>query len=228
MTRLPIDPNAAKRVILFGSEGGYSRPVLERLLSSDVHVDAVVLPPPGRIHTDTRFPVRVETPAQSTGLSGLAAAHDIPIYRSQTLDDPQLIQKLNTLAPEFCLIACFPRKLPAMLRDVPRLACWNLHPSLLPAYRGPTPLYWQLRLQETLTGLTLHEVTDKVDAGNIVAQRRLPLPDKPGNTELNAWVAKFGVELFIQSMDDCLHERLISVPQDESQVSYYPWPDRHE
>jgi len=216
----------ARRVILFGSEGGYSRPVLERLLSSGVQVDAVVLPAPGRTHIDTRFPVSVETPVQSTGLPGLATAHDIPLYRSQTLDDPQLIQKLSTLEPEFGLMACFPLKLPAVLRGVPRLACWNLHPSLLPAYRGPAPLYWQLRLQETRTGLTLHEVTDRVDAGNIVAQRRLPLPDKRGNAELDAWVAEFGVGLFIRSMDDYLHDRLASIPQDEARASYYPCPEQ--
>ena len=223
MTRPPIDPNAARRVILFGSDGGYSRPVLERLLSQGVQVDAVVLPTPDRVQADPRFPVSVETPLQPAGLSGLAAAHDIPLYQPQTLDDPRLIQSLDTLAPEFGLVACFPAKLPAILRAVLRLACWNLHPSLLPAYRGPTPLYWQLRRQETRTGLTLHELTDRFDAGNIVAQRRLPLPDQHGNSELDAWVAEFGVEMFIQSMEDFLHERRASIPQDEARASYYPW-----
>ena len=228
VTQTPIDPGMARRVILFGSEGGYSRPVLEHLLSSNVQVVAVVLPVPGCSHTDPRFPVSVETPLQPAGLSGLATAHDIPLFQPQTLDDPRLIQALGSLDPEFGLVACFPGKLPATLRDVPRLACWNLHPSLLPAYRGPAPLYWQLRLQETHTGLTLHEATDRLDAGNIVAQRRLPLPDKHTNAGLDAWVAEFGVELFVRSMDDCLHNRLVSIPQDESRASYYPWPDHTE
>lgn len=228
MTRPPTKPGSDRRVILFGSEVGYSRLVLDQLISKGVHVEAVILPAPGRAHTDTRFPVSVQASVPSTGLSGLATAQAIPLYQPQTLDDPQLIQQLKAIDPEFGLIACFPARLPATLTSLPSLACWNLHPSLLPAYRGPAPLYWQIRLHETHTGLTLHEVSDRYDAGNIIAQRELPLPEKCENTELDKWVAKFGVALFVQSMDDCLQGRLAPTPQDETRASYHPWPDQQD
>ena len=225
MTHPPANPDTTRRIILFGSETGYSRPVLDQLLLSGVHVEAVILPASEDPHADSRFPISLETSAQSTGLSGLATARGIPLYRPQTLDEPQLIQQLNAMNPENGLVACFPMKLPAVLTGLPSLTCWNLHPSLLPAYRGPTPLYWQIHLQETHTGLTLHEVTDRYDAGNIIAQRELPLPEKCEKTELDNWVAEFGVALFVQSMDDYLHDRLAPIPQDETLASYYPWPE---
>ncbi len=227
MIHLLTNPDTAQRVILFGNEAGYSRAVLDQLLLQGVVVEAVVLPASKQTHADSRFPIHLEISVQPAGLSATAATYGIPVYRPQALDNPQLLQQLTAYRPEFGLVACFPMRLPAALARIPRLACWNLHPSLLPAYRGPTPLYWQIHLQETHTGLTLHEITDRYDAGDIVAQLKLPLPDKCDSTTLDNWVAEFGAALFVQSMDDYRHNRLTPIPQNEALASYHSWPNQN-
>lgn len=219
-------PANPERVALFGSEGGFSRPLLAGLLAQGVAVVAVVMPGVAAPEIGGDIPVTVKQPLNLSGLAGLAAAHAIPVLRSRHPRDPRLIGELAALAIDVMLVACFPLILPETIWRMPRLACWNLHPSLLPAYRGPTPLYWQRRKKERHTGVTLHEVTQRIDAGGIVAQRALPLPAGTGDAELDAWVAGIGVDLFLQALHYQREGRLLVTQQDETAASYYPYPDK--
>lgn len=215
------------RVIMFGSEGSFSRPVLAELLAHGVSVVAIVSPgitahrPPG-----PEFPMPVEQVADPSSLEGLAKANEIPVLRSQNLGDAQFVTYLSSLKADVLLVACFPLKLPGSLQILPRIGCWNLHPSLLPKYRGPVPLFWQLRMEEEHTGITLHEVTEQMDSGNIVAQLALPLPADRDTMTLDNWVAKHGVALFLGALNDWREGCLASRPQDEAAASYFPYPDR--
>ena len=216
-----------ERIILFGSEGGFSRPVLARLLAQDVVVVAVVMPGVAAAeHVDDRFPIAVQQTVNMASLAELAAANNIPVLRIQNIHAQQLHKELTALAADVLLVACFPLKIPATIWQLPGLVCWNLHPSLLPKYRGPAPLFWQLQHKERDTGVSLHEVTEQLDAGNIVAQQARPLPASTSEAELDEWVADIGVALFLQAMqqyrEDCLHPRV----QDEADASYFPYPDK--
>lgn len=218
-------PAFPERIILFGSEGGFSRPVLTRLLAHDVAVAAVVMPGVATTeNADDRFHIAVQQAVNISSLAGLAASHDIPVLRTQNIHDKQLLIELSALAADVLLVACFPLKLPEMMWRKPRMACWNLHPSLLPKYRGPTPLFWQLRNKERHTGVSLHEVTDQLDAGNIVAQQARPLPASTSAAELDEWVAEIGVGLFLQAMEQFRRGCLTTLRQDEAIASYFPQP----
>ena len=117
--------------------------------------------------------------AGQTGLLALARRHDRPVYTLGRLSAARAL--LDTLQPDLIVTACFPRLLPRDWLDYPSTGCLNLHPSLLPAYRGPEPLFWQLRAGERQTGVTLHLLDEGVDAGPIVAQQAVELP--PGARE---------------------------------------------
>lgn len=222
-------PTFPERIILFGSEGGFSRPVLTRLLAHGVAVAAVVMPGVAtRENGDDRFPIAMQRAVNASSLAGLASAHDVPVLRTQNIHDQQLFNELSALAADVLLVACFPLILPQTIWQLPRLACWNLHPSLLPKYRGPAPLFWQLRNKEQHTGVSLHEVTDQIDAGNIVAQQARPLPTNTGTAELDEWVAKIGVDLFLQAMEQYHQDCLTTIRQDEAAASYFPLPDKND
>jgi len=222
-------PAFPERVVLFGSEGGFSRPVLVRLLAHRVAVAAVVMPGVAATEkADAGFPIAVQQATNKNSLTGLAAAHDVPVLRTQNIHDPHLLNELSVLAADVLLVACFPLKLPRAIWHKPRQACWNLHPSLLPKYRGPAPLFWQLRHQERDTGVSLHEVTDQLDAGNIVAQQARPLPANTSAAELDEWVADIGVGLFLEAMQQCRRDCLTTRSQDEAAASYFPYPDKGE
>jgi methionyl-tRNA formyltransferase len=85
---------------------------------------------------------------------------------------------LAGLAPDVIFVAGFPWRLPPELLSLPRLGCINTHPSLLPRYRGPNPLYWQIMHDEQEGGLTIHRMDADFDTGPILVQRSFPIaPD---------------------------------------------------
>lgn len=220
-------PTSPERVVLLGSEGGFSRPVLARLLAHGVVVSAVLMPGvSSTTKPDEQFPINIQPPTNLNSLAGLATAHNVPVWRTQNIHDPQLLNELSTLAVDVLLVACFPLKIPRSIWQLPRLACWNLHPSLLPKYRGPAPLFWQLRNKEHNTGVSLHEVTGLLDAGNIVAQQAQSLPSCTDLADLNEWVAQIGVGLFLGAMQLCRQDDLTPSIQDEADASYFPHPDK--
>lgn len=212
------------RIVLFGSEGGFSRPVLDQLLSQGINVVAVVMP--DIAHVGHNFPVKVEQPVKPNGLVDVAIKNRVPILRMNNLHDKDFISQLTEKQADVLLVACFPLKIPTFIWQHTNTACWNLHPSLLPKYRGPVPLYWQLRNNELETGLTLHEVSNRFDAGDILARQALSLPANVDATTLDEWVAEHGVRLFHKTLDLYLRGDLKSEPQDETIASYFPYPDK--
>jgi methionyl-tRNA formyltransferase len=217
--------SAPERIVLFGSEGGFSRPLLNHLLEAGVSVEAVVVP--GFTVRDASveaFPVAIQQPQNTTSLVGLAADHDIPVLRIQHMQSQRLADSMARYPADILLVACFPFRIPATLRQLMRIACWNLHPSLLPRYRGPAPIFWQIRNCERHTGITLHEVSDQLDAGNVVAQKPAPLPQETSDENLSKWVAEYGVDLILEALNNLRRGCRITYPQDETLASYYPLP----
>lgn len=214
-----------ERVVLFGSEGGFSRPVLKRLLAAGVSISAVVMPGfATQANTHQEFPVAVEQPINKFGLAGLAASHEVPVYRVLNINDHRFFRRIYELTADILLVACFPFKLPKTLWQLERFTCWNLHPSLLPKYRGPAPVFWQLCNKESNTGVTLHEVSERLDAGSIVSQKPLPVSISISASELEEWVAECGVDLFMEALAHHRRGSLTARPQDEVTASYFSYP----
>jgi len=210
------------RIILFGSEGGFSRPVLEQLLIHGLNVTAVVMIESP--HENSNFPASILQAAKPGGLEALANKNEVAVLKTQALNDGVFISQLIEKQADIFLVACFAKKIPARIWRNMNLPCWNLHPSLLPKYRGPSPLHWQIRNDESETGLTLHEVSSPVDSGDIVARKSLPLPANHDNNSLDAWVSEQGVQLFYETLVEYLQGKLKPEPQDETIASYFPLP----
>jgi methionyl-tRNA formyltransferase len=141
-------------VLFFGMEGRFSRAPLAALLAVELKVCAVVvprpagvagggaplrvLPPPGRRPRELPIATAVSEPT----IVGLAWAHGVPVLEVGRLAHPETLTALHDLRPDVLCVACFPRLLPRELLDLARHGGLNVHPSLLPAYRGPAPLFW--------------------------------------------------------------------------------------
>lgn len=103
----------------------------------------------------------------------LAKAHHIPVYTPSNPNTPAFIDLIRKLAPDLILSFYYRRILSRELLAIPRLGAVNLHGSLLPKYRGRSPVNWVLVNGESETGVTLHYMVEKADAGDIIAQRRV-------------------------------------------------------
>lgn len=217
-------------MILFGTLGVFSYAVFRFLLKHKINVVAIVIPGATPLNTphEKFIDIPILQQPQHDTIELLAIKHDIPTVYAHDIHSATLSQSLTDFSADYFLIACFPHVLPKNLFDMPAVACLNLHPSLLPAYRGPAPLFWQLKYGEKIFGVTVHTVSPKIDAGNIVLQREIHLRDGLRGRAIDVQLGMLGGRLFIESI--LLFEKKNYVPkiQDSSLASYQPVPGRND
>jgi methionyl-tRNA formyltransferase len=203
-------------VLLFGIRCQFTEHVAALLRLRGHRLLATVLP--GERHA--AVPVRL-TPPRSVPMAG-RPAH--PVYQVGNLSSPETLGLVASLRPDVIVVACFPRRLPQALYDLARLAALNIHPSLLPAGRGPDPLFWTLRCGDGRSGVTVHGLTETYDAGPIYAQAVHHYEDGTSETALERQLATLGAELTHTVIVSLGRGACQSVPQDERLASYQPWP----
>jgi len=144
--------------------------------------------------------IEIEQP--ETGLVQMLKDHAIPVYYTSERRCVPLIQE--RLA-DYLLVACWPALLPAEVISSVSIAALNLHPSLLPAYRGIDPVGDQLLTSDSCFGITLHLLNARLDEGDIVLQQALGLPGQRDKTKIEAIAAAVGAGLFIRAVQSQLH-----------------------
>lgn len=212
-----------------GTEGVFSSIVLQALLGAGCRVTKVWLAGTTASSvgptatTATRLP---QIPLENLStLSGITRAWSIPLQGIASSEELWLLQRTEHAEPiDIILAACFPFRLPRELLTLPTYGCFNLHPSLLPAYRGPSPLFWQLRAGLAKGGVTLHLMAEQLDTGDIVAQESLPFPPGITAAEANQQLAKIGGRLAVGALDALQRGTLRRQPQPEHGASYFSWP----
>src|SRR5207302_961380 len=124
------------------------------------------------------------------------------------------------------VVANYSHILKHALISIPRLGCINVHASLLPAYRGPSPLYWVLANREKVTGVTIHYIDERIDSGDIILQRQLVI--RPGETEFTLCErsARVAADLLGEAIPLLLSEKASRIPQDHSAATYYSFPPK--
>lgn len=203
------------KIIYIGSSGPLSLLPLQYLIDSNHQLLAVAI---DNNHSD--FSIINKT---SDTIESLAFNKNIPVIKLDK-DYSQAASKIQSYKPDVIIVSCYSRKLPESITSIPKLGCFNIHPSLLPAYRGPTPLFWQFRDGGENFGITLHRMTSDFDAGKIVLQKSLNLPD--GLTMLQVYnILAQAASVLLDDMLLQLEKELINeMSQDESKASYHSFP----
>jgi UDP-4-amino-4-deoxy-L-arabinose formyltransferase/UDP-glucuronic acid dehydrogenase (UDP-4-keto-hexauronic acid decarboxylating) len=154
--------------------------------------------------------------------AAVARAHGVPVLTPASPNAPEVVARLAAADADVFLSVWYRRLLGESLLALPRVAAVNLHPSLLPAYRGRSPLNWVLVNGETRTGLTLHHMVPEADAGDIIAQ--IPLDIGPGDTALILYerMVKAGVDLLEHWGPAVLAGTAPRSPQDHTRATLVP------
>lgn len=154
--------------------------------------------------------------------AAVARAHDVPVLTPASPNAPEVVARLAATGADVFLSVWYRRLLGGPLLALPRVAAVNLHPSLLPAYRGRSPLNWVLVNGETRTGLTLHHMVAEADAGDIIAQ--VPLDIGPDDTALMLYerMVKAGVDLLEHWGPAVLAGTAPRRPQDPTRATVVP------
>lgn len=152
--------------------------------------------------------------------ASLARARDVPIYTPEVLDAPWL-ERIAALCPAVVYSFYYRNLLPeAALRAAP-LGAYNLHGSLLPAYRGRAPVNWMLINGEREAGVTLHHMVARADAGDIVGQRACAIDDRDTALTLYRKLVPLGVALLTEMHPLIVAGQAPRRPQDLSRGSYF-------
>lgn len=187
-----------EKIILFGNGSYYSIAVLDQLLKQGVTPVALLVPVYPAPAKDDKAAIRVDAPDGSNQFIDTAERLSIPILYAPRQAQVDLPHRLSIFDADYLLVACWPWLLsPAVLSVVKQLAL-NLHPSLLPAYRGPNPVAEQLACHETSFGVSLHRLNQQFDCGEMVRQASFDLDsDCPDREQIETRAAITGVNLFI-------------------------------
>jgi len=208
------------RVVFFGSSSPFSRAAVESLCG--ISEIAAVVVPSVRLGWRTWRGWRGFRKGNAA-LVRLARARGIPVLEVAPGEQEGLARRLRARGDvDLFAVAAFPRRLTARLLQIPRLGGLNLHPSLLPAHRGATPLFWSYFGNDDETGVTVHVVDAELDTGGIVVQERVPLPRGTPLASLRAELAARGAALLAQSVAAVHQGRAQPRPQDEGHATSEP------
>ena len=186
--------------------------ILESLLSSPYQVLAVYTQPdkPAGRGRQVAFPP----------VKRLALEHGIPVIQAQTLKSSEVLEKLASLQPELIIVAAFGYILPPAVLSLPRFACLNVHPSLLPRHRGPSPVANTILCGDELAGVTIMLMDSGMDTGPILAQGKVGISFMDTTGSLSSRLADVGAKLLLEVLPDWLGGKLEPQAQAESQATY--------
>ena len=151
----------------------------------------------------------------------LCAEHNIPSYVPDRLDHPLWRAQIEAMAPAFIFSFYYRDLIPASILGLARKGAFNLHGSLLPRYRGRAPLNWVLVNGETQTGVTLHHMLEKADAGDIVAQIPVSITADDDAPSLHHKLLQTAAKLLEGALPLIAAGTAPSMPQDHSKATYF-------
>ncbi len=148
-----------------------------------------------------------------------AAEHGIEVAQPTKLNDGTFEAWLEEQRPDICVVAAYGRMLKQPLLDVPAKGFMNLHPSLLPRHRGPSPIQGAILHGDTTTGVTIMDVILEMDAGGILLQEPLPIDGCDTTATLSQKLAELGAGLMVKGLELVESGEASFTPQDESKVT---------
>ncbi len=197
------------RILFFGySEVGYE--CLSLLLERGDHVVALVT------HEDhPGEKIWFQTPAVA------ARAKGVPVFTPENVNTPEWRERLAALQPDLILSVYYRHMIGTKLLALPRLGAWNLHGSLLPAYRGRAPINWAVLHGEPRIGMTLHRMVARADAGAIIDQNGVNLSPRDTAEEAFRKVLPCARRVLARQIGGLLAGKVRETPQDESRATCF-------
>ncbi|MEQ9856474.1 bifunctional UDP-4-amino-4-deoxy-L-arabinose formyltransferase/UDP-glucuronic acid oxidase ArnA [Pectobacterium versatile] len=165
-----------------------------------------------------------DTPGENhfyASVAKAAAEMDVPVFAPEDINHPLWVNRIRELAPDVIFSFYYRTLLSDDILQLPAFGAFNLHGSLLPRYRGRAPVNWVLVNGETQTGVTLHKMVSRADAGDIVAQSVVAIDDDDTALTLHGKCRTAAAALLAQQLPLIRSREITLTPQDESRASYF-------
>lgn len=203
------------KVVFFGTPQ-FAVPTLEKLLNhSDIEVLAVVTQPDkvrGRGKKITPSPVK-----------SVAMVHNLPVWQPQRIKkDEVTLNQLQQIGADVFVVIAYGQILSQQILDMPKLACINVHGSILPEYRGAAPIQWCLHNGESETGITTMLMDAGMDTGAMLLKSATPIGLLDNSHELAEKLASMGADLLVETLVKLQNQEIKPILQDDAKATYAP------
>jgi methionyl-tRNA formyltransferase len=145
-----------------------------------------------------------------------------PVEQPQKIADTDVVKTIAGHEPDALVVAAYGKIIPQNLLDLPALGAVNVHPSLLPKYRGPAPIPWALIEGDSETGVTIIKLNAQMDAGDILMQKETPIEPADTATSLHDRLAKMGAAMLVETLDGLADGTITPRLQDHNRATLAP------
>jgi methionyl-tRNA formyltransferase len=200
------------KIVYFGSPGA-ALPPLERLLAAGHRIELVITQPDkpaGRGKAPTPPPIKEA-----------ALRRGIPVLQPERIrKDERVLNALQKIVPDIIVVVAYGQIIPSAIIGLPRHRSVNVHFSLLPKYRGAAPVQWAILSGERKTGVTVFELNEKMDEGDILSQLETDIGERENARELEERLSGLGAGLLIETLEKI--DQLPHLRQDQAQATLAP------
>ncbi|MFZ9594475.1 MAG: methionyl-tRNA formyltransferase [Bdellovibrionia bacterium] len=172
------------------------------------------------VYTQPDKPVGRGLEMKSSAVKVKALELGIPVFQPEKLSMEGEWERLAQLNPDVIVVVAYGQILRKNVLTLPRLGCINVHSSLLPRWRGAAPIQWSILAGDVQTGVTTMRLVEKLDAGDILLQKKTPITSEDTAETLHDRLALMGAELLIPTLEGLAQGTLKGIAQEESQVTY--------
>ncbi|MCC6387841.1 MAG: methionyl-tRNA formyltransferase [Dehalococcoidia bacterium] len=202
---------AGTRVVFMGSPA-FAVPSLRALAAAGYEVVAVVTQPDRPAGRGGRLtPPEVKVAALELG---------IPVLQPETLKDEAVRAQLRALEPHLFVVAAFGKILSTAVLGIPSRGCVNVHASLLPRWRGASPIAAAIRAGDSEAGVSIMEMVREMDAGPVIARAAIPVAPDDTTGTLEARLAELGAAELVRVLPPWFEGHITAEPQDPAQVTF--------
>jgi methionyl-tRNA formyltransferase len=201
------------RIVFIGT-GEIGVPTLQALLKSEHEVVGVV--------TQPDKPVGRAQLVEPPPIKKAAAAAKMPVLQSPRIKERQAIEEIRALTPDVIVVMAYGQILPRDVLEIPKIACLNLHASLLPRWRGAAPIQAAMAAGDRETGITVMYMDEGLDTGDILLQRNIDISPSDTGGSLHDRLAKVAPEPLLESLELLAKGRAPRTPQDNAFATYAP------
>lgn len=158
--------------------------------------------------------------AQFPPVKECAVKHGIPVFQPVKIKAPDAVEELKKFEADIFVVAAFGQILSKEILDMPKFGCVNIHASLLPKYRGAAPINWCIINGEKETGVTIQQMNEGIDTGDILAAKSMAIaPDETAESLFDK-LSKLGAKLIVETLPKLERGEITPVPQDEALASH--------
>lgn len=193
--------------IVFMGTPDFAVESLEALLRAGHVVSAVVTQPDRQKGRDRKV--------QFSPVKECALAHGLPVFQPEKIRASEAVEKLRSYEADIFVVAAFGQILSKEILEMPKYGCINIHASLLPRYRGASPIQYAILNGDDMTGVTIQQMDEGVDTGDILAMKAIPVEKEDTGGSLFEKLSRLGAELLVKTLPRLEAGDIIPVKQKE-------------